>query len=136
MNSLSWLIYLADIVGKLQGVSWAFFAFLILIAGIIFLSTTVNVADDIPSKWSRNYNENTVYPSPSAEGWKKVKYFVFPTLFAAFLAVITPASSTIYAIAASEMGEEILKSETASKAQKALNAWLDKQIEDKPEATK
>jgi hypothetical protein len=50
----------------------------------------------------------------------------------ALLGGLTPSRETIYAIAASELGEEALKSSAATKAQQALNAWLDKQIE-KPE---
>lgn len=39
-----------------------------------------------------------------------------------------PSKDTVYAIAASEMGESVLKSETGSLATQALNAWLKKQI--------
>lgn len=42
--------------------------------------------------------------------------------------VFVPQKNTVYAIAASEVGEEVLKSETADKAMTALNAWLDRQI--------
>jgi hypothetical protein len=34
----------------------------------------------------------------------------------------------MYAIAASELGEEVYKSEVGQKAEQALRAWLDKQI--------
>ena len=44
------------------------------------------------------------------------------------VSLAVPSKDTVYAIAASEVGEEIVKSETAGKAVKALNAWLDKQI--------
>lgn len=43
-----------------------------------------------------------------------------------------PSRDTFYAIAASEMGEQALKTPIATKAGKALEKWLDEQIGDKP----
>jgi hypothetical protein len=44
------------------------------------------------------------------------------------LAAMCPSKTTIYGIAASQMGEQALKTPLAGKAGKALEAWLDKQI--------
>lgn len=40
---------------------------------------------------------------------------------------ILPSKDTVYAIVASEYGEKLLHTQTAGKAEKALDAWLDKQ---------
>lgn len=45
-------------------------------------------------------------------------------------AALCPSQETVYAIAASQMGEQVIKSPIGGKAEKALEAWLDKQIAD------
>ncbi len=44
------------------------------------------------------------------------------------VAMFVPSKTTIYAIAASEMGERALQSPIATKAGRALEAWLDEQL--------
>lgn len=44
------------------------------------------------------------------------------------LAVVLPSRETIYAIAASQMDEQALKSDIGAKTFRALDAWLDRQI--------
>lgn len=39
-----------------------------------------------------------------------------------------PNKDTLYAIATSQVGEQVLSTPLAAKAEKALEAWLDKQI--------
>ena len=46
------------------------------------------------------------------------------------VAAMLPSKSTIYAIIASEYGDKMLHTQTAGKAEKALDAWLDKQSGD------
>lgn len=43
-------------------------------------------------------------------------------------AVFVPSADTVYAIAASELGGQALKTPLAGKAEKALESWLDTQI--------
>lgn len=66
------------------------------------------------------------------EEWPKKVPIITGTsgLVLGLLLVFIPSSKTIYAIAASEMGEEVLASPTADKAHKALDAWLDDQIKE------
>lgn len=40
---------------------------------------------------------------------------------------VLPSRDTMYAIAASQVGEQALKTPLAEKAEKALEAWLNKQ---------
>lgn len=109
MNDLSWLIYLADVVGGLRlALGISIFVSIVLIpwacaAGVDLYNIEVH---DLPFK--------------SIAAW---------FLILGLVLIITPSKNTIYAIAASEMGEEVLESETASKAMKAVDAWLDRQID-------
>lgn len=59
---------------------------------------------------------------------KWMKRAAFALLGFGTIAVFVPSKNTIYAIAASEYGEEALKAPEASKAREAINAWLDEQI--------
>ena len=61
------------------------------------------------------------------EDLSKFKFLIIPVITLLLTAAI-PGKDTMYAIAASEMGEKILKTETAGKVQQALSAWLDAQI--------
>lgn len=124
MNSLSWMLYLADVCDGING-PLGFISTMsgvvTLIALIAFVISATYVDTDEEAK---HFNGST----------KLALKITVPTFFITFLLVVfTPSKDTIYAIAASEMGEEVLKSETATKAQRALDAWLDKQIGEQPE---
>lgn len=115
MNTLSLLIYAADVAGNIGALLIALAVFgssaitFFTICGVIFRS------------------EGEV---------EKGKYLhrmaikLCPFLAAVLvLSIFLPTQTTIYAIAASEMGEDVLDSETGGKAVEALNEWLDRQIE-------
>ena len=105
MNDLSWLIYGASVADDINAVCGiAIFGLVIFCAGYTILGSIEN--------------EEFTTHKPSL------------LLLAALAAVgtIVPSRDTLYAIAISEMGEEVVKSETAGKAVQALNAWLDRQI--------
>lgn len=109
MNDLSWLIYLADVIN----------GFKVAIEVSLFVSIV-----SIPvgcAVGTHLYNiEVHDLPFKSIAAW----FFILGLFL-----IITPSKSTIYAIAVSEMGEEVLESETASKAMKAVDEWLDRQID-------
>lgn len=120
MNSLSWMIYLADVLDGIQKTAVTVAVF----GGLIALAT--NAAHVVYSV--EEYDKDTAKAlKPYARGT------LITALIALVLALVAPSKETIYAIAASEMGEEVLQSPEATKARAALNAWLDKQIEQKPE---
>lgn len=106
MNDLSWFLYFAGIAGNIQGSMTA-----VAILGGFVVAAWAFFA----------WNEDLQMP--------KARHIAIP-IVCGFIAMIMPSQTTVYAIAASEMGEEVLKSSTATKAQKALDAWLDKQIAD------
>lgn len=153
MNELSWLIYAADVAGSVK----------VMAGGAIFASVVggvVSVAMDgfryraSPHRaevelWDQAMAQHVQYPSlykkPSADrpkdidqepwkAWKAVKTPLAALSAAVAVFCLFPTSDTIYAIAASEMGEKVVKSETGGKAIQAINAWLDRQIAGKPAA--
>ena len=140
MNQLSWLLYIANVAGTLSAVT-AWLAILCLIGGIVCLLVWVGNKDYALEQYQtkdREFGQPYLHTRP-IEDVKEGKAFlktvkqIWKTLFTAstmllILTIITPRSETVYAIAASEMGEQILKTPTASKAVKALESWLDKQI--------
>lgn len=120
MNQLSWLIYLADVSGEL---GWIF-GTIFVVSVIVFI---ISGAFTPPLSSGSGVTE---------EQWSIWRKFLFGSLAAffgsAFLGAIVPERETVYAIAASELGEEVVKSETAGKAMTALNNWLDAQISEEP----
>lgn len=109
MNNLSWMIYLADALGSLGKLLVVAGAISALVGGIAWV-----VSHDL---------------SDGSEVRPRFTKLVLFGFGACALSAILPSKGTIYAIAASEYGEEVLKSETASKAVKALDAWLERQID-------
>lgn len=105
MNDLSWMIYAADVADGLS----TFTLFAGFVAFACFVTKAIARAD----------GECTSTP---------VALFGVASAILWLMCAAIPAKETVYAIAASEMGEEVAQSETAGKAIKALNAWLDKQI--------
>lgn len=113
MNALSWLLYLADVAGTAKVV---FSVGLIAAAfALLFASLFYGIESEGPS-----------VPLRAAARW-------WPAIALSFaVVIITPSRETIYAIAASEMGEAALSSQTGGRAVEALNAWLDRQIAGQP----
>lgn len=113
MNTLSWMIYLADLCGNLR-LALAVMCFALTVTIVISL---VNISD---------YHEESKERAAHARRIR-MSFCVLPAV--AIIAATIPSKETVYAVAASEMGEQILQTDTAGKARQALNAWLDKQIE-------
>jgi len=127
MNNLSWMIYLADVAGSVSTVT----TILAVGAGMGGVVSVVAIAAKTDFD---NIGERNKRPC-LATGWKAGKGFFPVAIAAALVSSILPGRDTVYAIAASEMGEQMLHTPTAGKAVKALDAWLDRQIaEPKPES--
>ena len=109
MNSLSWLLYTADVSQNIQ--------VLLCLSGIIGLFVG-------GLAWLHHYFDLV---KPFKAGPKLLALCLGSLLVSAAI----PDDETFYAIAVSEVGEEVVKSETAGKAVKALNNWLDAQLEEK-----
>lgn len=106
MNSLSLLLYAADALSSVAS----------------FLFFTGGIALFCAAMWA--VVEEEVPP---------LKWILIP-LSMIFVACLIPSKTTMYAIAASEVGESIINNpsvqQTGGKAFKALDAWLDKQVSD------
>ena len=117
MNQLSWIIYFAGVSESLSGFL-TFFGFifffgplvLALIAHLRFDDDEISLDRETPVNW-------------------RGKILSLGIVFF-LLGNMMPPRDTVYAIAASEVGERVLQSPTGNKAVAALNAWLDKQIQD------
>jgi len=132
------LVYLAEVCGNLSGTAPVLLFVLgfgticyVIIAGVSEGEASLDPAQ----RWDYANNQHirypSLYPEPTGERPKSVDplrhhIWIVPVLI--FFAVITPSRNTVYAIAASELGEEVLKSPVATKAGQALEAWLDAQI--------
>lgn len=137
MNSLSWILYAADAVDTAKGVAFAGMLLSIPIATTSFLWTD----NEDKSKWDDQMHNNRLYPTlypkppegPRPDASHPYRKITKPVLVGlAIFSVATaalPDRNTVYAIAASELGERALETPTASKAVAALNAWLDRQIQ-------
>lgn len=127
MNSLSWMIYFADVVGGA-----------LVILGLLMFATAIFAGGATAIGFFKR-EENRSYGAEDRDFQAGQRLFVagrgklWIPLVLAIAVVFTPSRETIYAIAASEMGETALNSETGGKAVQALNAWLDRQIAGEPE---
>lgn len=112
MNSLSWFLYLADVFPKFASGIFLCSLFAFIIIFIFSMYYTI---------------ENKKYHL-----WK---YLSLP-IIGFFISSTIPSQNTMYAIAASEIGEEAVKSKLGQKISLALEKWIDTQIEDSSKVTK
>lgn len=123
MNSLSWMLYLASAASSLCALSvWA------MIFGAL---TSISLL--IHWKWQVDFGSLDQRSAAKTLFSGSLKTSLKVSLVASLVLVFVPDKNTIYAIAASEVGEKVLASKTATKAEAALDAWLDRQL-GKPEA--
>jgi hypothetical protein len=119
MNSLSWMIYWAGVLDSLA----------FLMSGVIALS--VFSFFPLVMGWMHYDGDSGDDKAARAKIKKFFRRIVVVFISVCVAGVFLPSGNTIYAIAASEYGEEALKMPEASKARQALNAWLDAQITEK-----
>jgi hypothetical protein len=129
MNSLSWFLYATDVVGSLNAATFAVAA-----ASGVGMGVAVMWASFVIIDARTREEENKVREARGLWLWR----LAILCIASGFLSCLFPSKNTMYAIAASEVGEKIAKSEAvqemASDATKALQQWIKKQIE--PEAKK
>ena len=119
MNTLSILLYAAHVSGSVN--TFACLSFFLCLGAITILSLVWIMQDtqydDKQDKYVRKEP-----PSPV------MRHLLSGMIVAAFVATVVPGRDTVYAVAASQMGEQLLKTKVANKAEQALEAWLDRQI--------
>lgn len=122
MNQLSWFVYLADVVtsaGTIIGIGTAFAIVGWLGAWFVYALASEYEGEKRRAEMAANRNKVT----------RTAMIFIF--IAVPFL-VFLPNKNTMYAIAASEMGEQLSKTEIANDAMKALHSWIKKQLKEEP----
>lgn len=126
MNQVSWLIYLSNICGNIGGLLVFVSIILSVVTGIYFTISIVQENDGLSKYGAAEDNVKVIKEA------RKTRRFV-PLLCVIIVlcwlvAAFTPSQETVLAIAASQVGEQVLHSPTGDLATKALNAWLQHQI--------
>ena len=127
MNTLSWLIYAADAAASLKTVFGALSIISGILTGLVLVAAGITAAigeaddDDEARSFSRGARE-----------WGK-KGFPIVIACSIFWAVL-PTSKTIYMIAASEAGEQIVTSPDAVEMMGDLKAVIKKKLKEELEA--
>lgn len=117
MNNLSWILYWADVLPQLSS-ALALAAFLLFVpVGIFYILGVTN-------GFGEGRDDDPVLTRFRKLTW--VVIFLPIVWLSAFF--VPDDKNTYYAIAASEVGEEVLKTPEVGKARQALNNWLDRQM--------
>ena len=106
MNTLSWFLYLAEVVSNLS----TFFFFIGFMGTLIGGFTCAYLQFELRS----------------SRGWK----WLGVPFFFVLLSAVLPSKTTIYAVAASEMGEKVYQSQQGQKIVSLLEQYIDKQLKE------
>lgn len=136
MNSLSWFLYLADAAGRL-GIAFLVFGLIATAVGafsmIAFMVSTSEKTWLLGRDGSKDYVERE---TAKWDAWLRIwgplrKGVVYGFLLISISCLI-PEKNTLYAIAASEMGEKIVKNEGVKEfggdVARALQNWIKQQL--------
>lgn len=102
MNDLSWMIYAADVAGNVK------VAAVLGLVALLFFAVPATVVGCCSLADGDEKFGKAIFA-------KMLRLWWVPTVLI-FGLIAVPSTATIYAIAASEMGEEIIETETAGKA--------------------
>lgn len=128
MNPLSKLLYFGNVAGNLGGFCVFLGIVLLITAVVTFIVHNVMTQEMIDKLRYNNDPEanKKVYKRATLPFWSG--FCLFFAIVVWVLAAFTPSSDTVYAIAASEMGQKALQTPLAGKAEQALESWLDSKI--------
>ena len=136
MNDLSWILYLADVLPSLSRAIGVMCFMGLLVTGVLYLLGLTDFFGD--AKYSDDFLK-VPYNNLATLAIRFRKFGILIVLLLALtigVKLFPSDKETYYAIAVSEVGEEVLKSKTTDKAMKALDSWLDKQLDDEETTTK
>jgi hypothetical protein len=102
------------VLGNLQNLFYCLSFFLFILTILLFVLYVIRAEDS---------DCELIIKRPNAVVKTALAFFL-----SGVISCCLPSQTTMYAIAASQMGEQALKTPLAGKAGKALEAWLDKQI--------
>lgn len=129
MNFVSWLIYIAEVLPNVSDMLFGLFLTALIISGIVAF-TCIVVYQDIKSREDRDYysDRQKLTLKEGAKNTlkllKKVINFAVLSFIVVLVSLLIPSSTTIYMIAASEMGEEVIKTPEVSETFSKLNEIL------------
>lgn len=116
MTKLSWLIYIAEVIGKVETV---LSVVLLVMAAVTFVYSFISIPET-------EYGE---YFSTHKNFFKCVILAALPVVL---LLIVIPSRATIYAMATVEYGsaavEDLSKSPYTAKAKALLDKWIDEQL--------
>ena len=118
MNSVSWFLYLADVITNLGNVLLIVIALSPVAVLLAFFAVMVSEGEVLKCK----------------DFWRYIRIISVTLVTATLCNIFIPSKNTMYAIASSEVGERVIKSEAvkgvANDATKALQQWIKRQIVD------
>jgi len=133
MNSLSWLIYAAEVANALKAILGTLGVLSMMVLPILLVFRGMAAShlyeSDMPS--GDNPLGSTEYQS-----WCALKKMTAPRFWVPWLIIVglvfifTPSSRTLYMIAASEAGEVVATSDEAAEIMDGLRAIIKKRIAD------
>lgn len=147
MNWVSWMILAADWAQSLEGIFFVIMLMSIIFVIIDFISIKCReneLSDILREKWhyyssikekqqqnkfeKQETTEILKFTAPFIKATKLVKITLCLWCIGFFVMFITPEKETLYAIAASEMTEDIIKSDVAKETHKVIMDYLKSKI--------
>ena len=134
MNSLSWLIYLANVTGSLSG----FFTFITVVCGVgglLFAVIAIINLLDTTDSYSRPLDSQQLEQRVTrGKGCKKAAYFFAVGLvISGMLSALSPDRKTVLLIAASEIGEKVITNQKVQgvidPSVELLKTWIEQQTQ-------
>jgi hypothetical protein len=124
MNMLSWLLYVADVVSNISG--FIIFGAVVLFAFPVILWTAYAIRR---SDWydSPTYYKARNVPVPTQP--KHTVKYIFGAVVCSLIAVALPSKTTIYLIAASELGEKVITGPDSQKTLTLLQQRIQRYLE-------
>lgn len=122
MNSLSWFLYIADVVSNIS-------VFLSTIGVICVCLGALSIIPGYFVKWEFEDSNETIKKNRQNLAWFASRSVIFG-LSAIFISTLVPAKKTMYMIAASEMGEMVVQSEEAKEIFSELKQTIMYQLRD------
>lgn len=114
MNSLSWMIYFADVMSGIRGL-----ALTVAIGGSMLIAVLVFICFCMESDRAMKVGS-----------WRKPLLLTPLVVFGAITAALLPSSSAIYMIAASEAGETVVASPEAKEMLGDLQEIIRRKLKD------
>ena len=113
MNSLSWFLYLAEVLPRVNGLAF-------LLTFLIFCGWFI-----LPPKGVEMFGKGHEYP---LLGWSRVKPLIPLWFFLVVLAFLMPSRDTFYLIAGSEAGEAVVTSEAGQEILEDIQEVIQHQL--------